>query len=927
MYTPPQRHLIGKFAVSPISLAIALTFSLLGTNLSYAQTVPENFLEPGKQTQINESQILNKPTDISTIEDIFSSINFKPVNATDLTIPISDSQTYSQDTAFIVKTSKGVGIGVDQDYSDDQLTELKAIDISVDGSFTMVGSNGSYNGYKNALISASKDRMSKISLSADNLYLQSKAYVVANGESDNEISLRAKKDIYIESLETGLNSTIYASGLISILSENGNIGINSQLSGSALYVPVNGGEIKINAGDSLWVKVRNTGSRYAGIQIEASGKANLTAKSNIILTTLDTNKALIRATAGASVSVTSGNLVDIVGDVYAGSNSNINISSSKVFLESNQYSALDSERGSSIVVNGTEATLINGEVYSFLGAISINENTNSSTFITGPLYLENAKININSNGNQASQVILIGDATVRNYWDDEQDSQLNVNFGSNGLFKGRAILQAGESNLTFGKNSVWYVEGDSRVTSLNMNTALIDFTAETDKDTSITTDSLNAQNALFLMDVIATSNKVSNDSLKVQKSASGNAFVHVPSSGQGDGKTDSGVLIETPTGQKISYALASPTLSSDGTNTPVIDLGVYNYELKTEDRNGKTVTYLTPYVPKSDPTPDPDPTPTPNPEPNPGEPELSPSANAVLALAGSGMQTTQFLYSLSDLRKRMGEIRYGAEDGLYAGIRGGRDEISSFASTSFRNEYGAWSIGYDHRVNDEWIVGALFEAIEGDQRVKSHGYRADGEDSTQGFRAYATWFNNEGAYADFVVGLNRFDQDISTNMLDGRKVEGDFDGIGWGVSAEVGRQFLMGDDKTWFIEPQAQFAYFRVKGEDFSLDNGMTVDQDSTDSLTGRFGLVFGKTKVDNDGKGYQLTGKFGINHEFMGESDIKVNGVKFSYDSLGTRGYYGVGFNWYLSKHARVYGQVEREQGSRFTSEINARLGVKYHF
>ena len=388
-------------------------------------------------------------------------------------------------------------------------------------------------------------------------------------------------------------------------------------------------------------------------------------------------------------------------------------------------------------------------------------------------------------------------------------------------------------------------------------------------------------------------------------------------------------MIETPTDQDITYSLAAPSLSNDGTNTPVIDLGVYNYQLVTEDKDGKTVTYLTPYIPQSpEPEPDPDPIPDPDPEPQPEpQPELSPSATAVLALAGSGSQTTQFLYSLSDLRKRMGDVRYGAADGLYAGIRGGKDKISSFASTSYKNEYGAVSVGYDRKLGQNWIAGLSFEAIEGDQKVTSNGYRADGEDSTQSLKAYATWFNDIGYYADFVIGLNRFDQDMSTHMLDGTKVEGSYNSVGFGISTEVGKKFSFGADDTWFIEPQAQLSYYRIKGEDFVLSNAMSVKQDNADSLTGRLGIVAGRTFLDTDGTGYQVSMKAGVNHEFLGEGNIVLNGEKFSDDFLGTRGYYGLGFDWYASESVRVYGQIEREEGAQYTSEVNARIGVKYQF
>ena len=111
------------------------------------------------------------------------------------------------------------------------------------------------------------------------------------------------------------------------------------------------------------------------------------------------------------------------------------------------------------------------------------------------------------------------------------------------------------------------------------------------------------------------------------------------------------------------------------------------------------------------------------------------------------------------------------------------------------------------------------------------------------------------------------------------------------------------------------------------LSNAMSVKQDNADSLTGRLGIVAGKTFFDTDGTGYQISMKAGVNHEFLGEGNIVLNGEKFSDDFLGTRGYYGLGFDWYASESVRVYGQIEREEGAQYTSEVNARIGVKYQF
>ena len=370
-------------------------------------------------------------------------------------------------------------------------------------------------------------------------------------------------------------------------------------------------------------------------------------------------------------------------------------------------------------------------------------------------------------------------------------------------------------------------------------------------------------------------------------------------------------------------------------NGGVVDLGNYVYGLASRTNETATEWYLSNQTPDEPDPEEPDQPEVPVEPDEPGggaegggeHPILSPSATAVLDLAGSGAQTSQFLYGLSDIRKRMGDIRQKAADGLYAMARGGKNRISGFASTSFKDGYGALSIGFDRKFASNWMAGAVFEAIEGDQTVRSNGYKAEGESSTQALKGYLSWFGEKGSYADVVFGVSYFDQDISTKMLDGRGVSGSFSGWGWGTSVEAGHQFLMDSDPTWFIEPQVQLSYFRVQGDSFSLTNAMRVDQDDADSLTGRLGLVVGRTILMESGSGWQFSVKAGLAHEFLDEADIHVNGERFTGSTLGTRGYYGVAFDWYANDAVRVFGQIEREEGAHYTSEINARIGVKYCF
>lgn len=468
---------------------------------------------------------------------------------------------------------------------------------------------------------------------------------------------------------------------------------------------------------------------------------------------------------------------------------------------------------------------------------------------------------------------------------------------------------AGEMNLSFKNGAYWRVtESNSQAVVLtlensnlylNQNSSGEDSTLTRDNAINLKLSELAGNNGLFFMRT--SLEEAYGDSVSIKK-ATGQHKLMLSSSGTNPTKAATDRALVTQNEGDATFSLAN----ANG----VIDLGNYVYSLNSRTgSDGSTQWYLA-----TDSV-------------NPDVEQLSPSANAVLALAGSGSQTTQFLYSLSDLRKRMGDVRHGVSEGLYASLRGGKDRIAGFASTSFKNEYAALSLGYDKKVNNNWMLGLSFEAIEGDQTVKGGGYKAEGEDSTQSIKAYATWFNGIGCYADFVIGINRFDQDISTHMLDGRKVKGNYSSYGFGVSTEVGKRFTLGADETWFIEPQAQLSYFQVHGKDFRLNNGMSVEQENADSLTGRLGVVVGRTLLDDSGEGVQFSARAGFNHEFLGDANIYVNKERFTDDSLGSRGYYGLGVDWYASDSVKVYGYIEREEGSHYTSEFNARVGVKYHF
>lgn len=134
----------------------------------------------------------------------------------------------------------------------------------------------------------------------------------------------------------------------------------------------------------------------------------------------------------------------------------------------------------------------------------------------------------------------------------------------------------------------------------------------------------------------------------------------------------------------------------------------------------------------------------------------------------------------------MGDVRRTASDGLYAGMRGGKDRIEGHAATTYRDQYRAVGLGLDRKVGGNWIVGGAFEALEGNQTTHNNGASASGRSTGQNLRLYATWFADNGVYADVVACVGRFNQKLSTKMLDGTPVRGSTSALTCGASVEAG---------------------------------------------------------------------------------------------------------------------------------------------
>ena len=478
--------------------------------------------------------------------------------------------------------------------------------------------------------------------------------------------------------------------------------------------------------------------------------------------------------------------------------------------------------------------------------------------------------------------------------------------------------------------------GPSAVTSLSLSggTVSLDSAAEFQR---LNVGSLDGSDGLFRLKVEHDSTE-GVDQVDIGRYASGSSKVFVASSGRTDiSAVDMNTWLVRRNEGAGTFSLANPGQQ--------VDLGMYIYRLSSRQKDGSTEWFLSrdPSAKPSDgdkPTPDTpgggDSTPD-TPGGGGGHAVLSPTGEAEAALSGLAGHYAMWYGQLTDLRKRLGEMRSDTQTGLW--VRGFADtaRLEGFADTTFtQTTYGA-SLGYDAPVfasgNSLLAAGIQLRGALARQNVNG-SWGGNGDMKSAGCGLYATWLGDGGWYADAVGTIDWYNHRIRSTMLDGTRVRDDRSSYGLGASLEAGRRFDFAYSNEgrdfWFLEPQLELSYFWVKGGDFEASNGMEISQKDMDSLTGRAGVVLGRKFALDGGDGghyIQPSVKGGVNREFLGRQKASFNGEDMTANMHGTRVYYGLGVDWQAADTLRLYMQAERESGDHYTREYNVSAGIKWDF
>lgn len=575
--------------------------------------------------------------------------------------------------------------------------------------------------------------------------------------------------------------------------------------------------------------------------------------------------------------------------------------------------------------------------------------------------------------------------TMKGELQADNNGIIDITAGMNSQVIGAAKLgdNTGAINMVFDKASVWKLSADSELSYLKMTNSTVDFSSW--KPTVVALDSGSGEvyrslktaswagnNNTLKMKIDLEKENIQNvftDQFIITADATGSHIVDINIIGRelvpeklhsinwliSQGEGSNMTIINRDGGNTFSgrgmVTVWNLGFVEDG-NEALLETEEGRQQISTQTNgSGKGKWYLVKSEhSKPDPDPSPDPSPNPNPPTPPVTPPLPPEVNDNITIGTSSGQAEAYQADMEDLRKRTGEIRYGAQDGGWVSVFGKKDSVKVSGTAGFKQEIYGLNIGVDRLVHaDEdsaWLFGGAFRYSDADQKGLGSGYTTGTLQEYSG-KLYATWMHDKGSYADFVLQAGRYEQELEGFDNTGMdKSKADYGTWGFGASVEVGHMFSFDggvDDRRWFnhwfVEPQLQLSYFLAKGADYTTSTGLKVDQGNADFLTGRAGFVLGKkfnygTIDDLDRRYFQVALLGGVKHEFLGGdqtiSYTGVDGAKASVragDIDGTRFYYGVNCDWQVTENLRLYAQASREEGDRYTKDYDISIGGKLLF
>ena len=284
---------------------------------------------------------------------------------------------------------------------------------------------------------------------------------------------------------------------------------------------------------------------------------------------------------------------------------------------------------------------------------------------------------------------------------------------------------------------------------------------------------------------------------------------------------------------------------------------------------------------------------------------------------------------MDNLNKRLGDMSFAdGESGLWVRMR--NDKVGEDNHYKLHNYMT--QIGYDKSYSMENGIehrGIAFEYGKGDMKYKELKGNTDTDKYI--LTLYKTKVRDNKVYTDYTLRGGAISNDFTVYGREtGAKVTGKYKNMVLGAGTEVGKRYEL--DKNWYIEPQAQLQYTYINSTDYTTNQMTKVDLDEIHSLIGRAGIKLGHDSYKGNKKDNTVYVKADINHEFLGEQNVKAKDetgrLDKTYKNNETWVEIGIGASKKITPDLNVYADVEKQLGSNKDNKSwQVNVGFRYKF
>ena len=317
-------------------------------------------------------------------------------------------------------------------------------------------------------------------------------------------------------------------------------------------------------------------------------------------------------------------------------------------------------------------------------------------------------------------------------------------------------------------------------------------------------------------------------------------------------------------------------------------------------------------------------------KPGEADPDIIWGSSETMMMRGAknAMNTSMLSWrsNVSDMTTRMGDLHYGADDGIWARTFGGKIKYDK-GTSSFSNSFWGAQVGADKLFKNGWHFGGAFDYSKGSAKYEMGG---EGDPKLYTFSLYGTKLFEDGQYVDIAVKAGHTTNSYTVYNDMGHKLDGDYSANGFGISAEYGKRFGGADG---FVEPQLQLTLSRLGSadydgiSDYTGGKKMHVSQDGMTSFIGRLGVAAGKTTERGN---FYL--KAGLLHEFSGKTSTTFSAENeptstVDQDFGDTWAELTLGGTYRLSPSSMLYGDITKSFGGDYKVQWKANVGVRFTF